>query len=501
METFDWLKPSPLWQKNGRDLLLPSFKDTFRRPQVLAFRGDNFIEEFFAIAATSNADDFPIAQNDLLITDPVLKLFQPAHGRFYLVCASLCCIRPGFPDRAVRLADDESVYFVLRKQQNDQEYGWVLGSNGPLGWQPISTPGGQVLAGEEQLPLAFTAAGNGRKLMFGYLPVASRDAYQALPAELPGEPVATDARLMELQGRFSQQLIWVNAVELDNPDEEADVALRLSVYMMLDLWEYLQTYLPPVGEALFTGDTSDLDGANEDLATFLDGQALGGGVSLADALHEVATTRAVLNDLGDAASLPSPFGNETADTYDYTLKNRTLDTATLETRVEAALIAADEETEASEVTVAVPKFQPDTGETFIVRCVYDRPRCSQKEYWVSQPSVVFQMAAFYDPDAPVRPVRIQLPEVSMSSLRRFKKGIGFITSQELQDKVAGINGAQVNLLSNSLSELSLGYLCTFSLPIITLCAFILLLVMVIILNIVFWWIPFLKICLPIPQVE
>jgi hypothetical protein len=44
-------------------------------------------------------------------------------------------------------------------------------------------------------------------------------------------------------------------------------------------------------------------------------------------------------------------------------------------------------------------------------------------------------------------------------------------------------------------------MCTFSIPIITLCAFILLLVLVIVLNIVFWWIPFFKICLPVPQVE
>ena len=41
-------------------------------------------------------------------------------------------------------------------------------------------------------------------------------------------------------------------------------------------------------------------------------------------------------------------------------------------------------------------------------------------------------------------------------------------------------------------------ICSLSIPIITLCAFILLFIIVQLLNIVFWWIAFFKICLPIP---
>jgi hypothetical protein len=92
--------------------------------------------------------------------------------------------------------------------------------------------------------------------------------------------------------------------------------------------------------------------------------------------------------------------------------------------------------------------------------------------------------------------------MSMSNLRRFKKGVGFIMSPDLQQKINGIGPAQVNMLdSQNLIELGLGFMCTFSIPIITLCAFILLLILVIILHLVFWWIPFFKICLPVPTVE
>jgi hypothetical protein len=503
METFDWLKPSPLWQQNGRDLLLPDYRDTFRQPQMLAFRSDDFVNEFFAVAAAGDDSAFPIARNDPLMTSNILKLFQPAHGRFYLVAASLCCIRPGFPDRAVRQADEESVYFVLRKQMNGQEYGWVLGPTGPVGWRAVPT-NQPILAGEERMPLAFTTCHEGRKLVFGYVPVASREGYPALPSELPGTPVGTDARIMELQSRFTAQLPLIDAVQVDDPQADRDTeetALRLSIYMMLDLWEYLQTYLPAVGQAILDDNTASLDGEAAQLASFLNGEALGGGVSLREALTAIAQDRAALNDLGED-DLPDPFEDETGGVYDYSLRNRNVDTATLEDRVEQALAEADEASGIDEAPVTVPKLRPDTGETFVIRCVYDRPLCREKRYWVSQPSVPFQMASFFDPDAPVRPVRIPLPDMSMSNLRRFKKGVGFIMSPDLQQKINGIGPAQVNMLdSQNLIELGLGFMCTFSIPIITLCAFILLLILVIILHLVFWWIPFFKICLPVPTVE
>ena len=44
-------------------------------------------------------------------------------------------------------------------------------------------------------------------------------------------------------------------------------------------------------------------------------------------------------------------------------------------------------------------------------------------------------------------------------------------------------------------------ICQLSIPIITICALILLLIIVALLNIVFWWMPFFRICLPIVESE
>ena len=47
----------------------------------------------------------------------------------------------------------------------------------------------------------------------------------------------------------------------------------------------------------------------------------------------------------------------------------------------------------------------------------------------------------------------------------------------------------------------LGMICSFSLPIITICALILLMIIVKLLDIVFRWMPFFQICLPVPKFD
>ena len=50
-------------------------------------------------------------------------------------------------------------------------------------------------------------------------------------------------------------------------------------------------------------------------------------------------------------------------------------------------------------------------------------------------------------------------------------------------------------------SLNFSVICSFSIPIITICALILLMILVSLLNIVFWWKPFFKICFPVPRLK
>jgi hypothetical protein len=48
-------------------------------------------------------------------------------------------------------------------------------------------------------------------------------------------------------------------------------------------------------------------------------------------------------------------------------------------------------------------------------------------------------------------------------------------------------------------SVSLGMICSISIPIITICALILLFIFVLLLDLVFRWIPYFVICFPVPR--
>ncbi|HLP60807.1 MAG TPA: hypothetical protein VK186_18345, partial [Candidatus Deferrimicrobium sp.] len=151
----------------------------------------------------------------------------------------------------------------------------------------------------------------------------------------------------------------------------------------------------------------------------------------------------------------------------------------------------------------VPKYE--AGVSYVLRCVYERPRCKGiHPPVVSQPSRRFQLATYFEPEAPTRPVRIVMPEdTGIAGLRKFKKNVAVLFSDKLRNQIDQIKNAKVKDIDegNISSEpgFSLGMICSFSIPIITICAMILLMIFVKLLNIVFWWMPFFKICFPIPR--
>src|SRR5206468_59185 len=89
-----------------------------------------------------------------LPVDAPLKLFQPVHGQFHLVAASLVCRAPGLPDRAVNVSRRETTGFVLRRlETTGAEMAWVTTTAGARAWQTLTAAqAGAVAAGEELLP-------------------------------------------------------------------------------------------------------------------------------------------------------------------------------------------------------------------------------------------------------------------------------------------------------------------------------------------------------------
>ncbi len=78
-----------------------------------------------------------------------------------------------------------------------------------------------------------------------------------------------------------------------------------------------------------------------------------------------------------------------------------------------------------------------------------------------------------------------------------------VVSEKLRQKVEHLQGAKLeDIDSGDISDpppaWGIGMICSLSIPIITLCAFIVLMIFIQLLNLVFWWLPFLRICLPFP---
>ncbi len=159
---------------------------------------------------------------------------------------------------------------------------------------------------------------------------------------------------------------------------------------------------------------------------------------------------------------------------------------------------------------------------FVVRCVYDRPNCGPLfPTLVSAATQKFQMAPFFDPDAPTRPVRIPMPmDISPAGLRKYQKNTGFVISDMLCGKIKGIR--KMTFADLVLSVLpwpfhkdlpepgsgtckegssSFGMICSLSIPIVTLVALILMMIMVALFDLFFRWIPYLFVCLPIPGLK
>ncbi len=156
---------------------------------------------------------------------------------------------------------------------------------------------------------------------------------------------------------------------------------------------------------------------------------------------------------------------------------------------------------------------------YLIRLVYERPNCGEvRPTAVSDPTEPFQLAGFFDPDAPARPIRIGLPiDTSPAGLRKFDKKTAFLMSDILCGHVKRMR--QLTFMDLVLSVLpwpfhqdlpqgdakpcakggdSFGMVCSLSIPIITICALIVLMIMVTLLDYIFRWVPYFIFCFPLP---
>jgi hypothetical protein len=566
-----------------------------------------------------------------------LKLYQPAHQRYYIACATLACAIPGLPDR--RLAgDQEQLGMVLRRLLPQRpgdtastpiEYAFVTDASGSR-WQRVSDKGGDaVLApGEELLPVFPLAHADRvaprRVLWGGLIPVARRETYlgapvntsaqrlvegqrQALgPVTGPSPRESTLARSSEFRmdviepwkAMIRSALASVEDIGNDGSAtgpqrlervREANLRLQLQSWLVLsDLARVLNVHLAPVAAAITANSGAGLSGRQGELYAFLaraldatDASALARGLrpsgtssdvrpyraSIAAALRDltpaaqanletITTTyqgsagglwpasHALLVGIGSDASgsaasiqalgpyrLISTLGtaedegvlNEPSSSVDAVLneleKLATLFGRCLKPEVEST---ARPMPYAQQLALTMAKTVNDPG-LFCLRFVHLNQDCGPLHPpTLSAPSASFELAAFFDDQAPARPLRISLPlDVSPAGLRKHSRGTAFVLSDMLCGQVQLAKGlGLVDLIRHVLpwplhkqlnigdgggckdgKNVDIGMICSLSIPIITICALILLMIIVALLDFIFRWLPWFVMCFPVPGLK
>jgi hypothetical protein len=125
--------------------------------------------------------------------------------------------------------------------------------------------------------------------------------------------------------------------------------------------------------------------------------------------------------------------------------------------------------------------------------------CPARIVW-SDPGPAFVIAAWYD-GAGAPPVQIPLPDPGDKDLlRTLKPSVAFVVPPSLQNLLSGATQDLLGGKVTSNSNFGLTWICAFNIPIITICAFIVLNIFLGLFNLVFGWLFAMKICLPFPKI-
>ncbi len=484
----------------------------------------DFIKRFQRdVSEGKSADPLPVGVGKTL---PVLPL--PLHRSFHVFCCEVTCACFGHP--ALDPARIESAGFVIRRQGGDQEMAWTMEDGIEVGWQPVvggqrdpdvhrriaalglkrrQTGSGFVpYAGEVTHPLhpwlLRDRDGCNHTLLFGYLPLGGSyyqretpdasdlqdfvdEAAQSLPwpfgfrdrARKPGkryrEPHFVLVQAGVPSGPFHELLrVLVSRYHLGESGLDDNAALlALCDRLVFEHGGTLAAYLT---------DCFAAEGGNPLVAW----------LARNDELREASAQTTALPLPTGAGVLTGTLSLSAADAQEF----RQL----LGQRLLTQVGEAGRE-------IPLPRFAQGDDDVFrVIPFVRYRDECDcVRIHWAEDAacSELFRVASPHDPESS-RPSLVQMP--SLSDLRRgMARGVSMLTPP---DTFAMLNAIRLGkgVSSDAVPEQPPGgggglqWICSFSLPVVTLVAMILLMIMVTLFNLLFFWLPWVRICLPFPKI-
>jgi hypothetical protein len=542
-------------------LQAPWYAPAGRAVAIQRYLDPGFVQQFQADASNAPAgrqaelfgweqeDSMPVGQGS------VLKLRRPVHKTFYVVAWEACCKLPTLP--AIAPEKIESAGFVIRSGSAAAPLGFQIVQGKSQGWGPVepladpdavrgikalglvprsATPN-PGYTGEETFPLhplPVQDAGNPHTLLFGYLPIGG-GTY--MPPSPPAPPTDTgDSMLQDLPWpfglagfsngppgtyTFDQQIkagqidsamaallrILLGRYQLVDPDAWNDPQNGTLVGILDGLAFYTDPATPLSGQALRDWAAASPAPGSSTLGAVLRDYAAtpapaSAGSSLGPAAPTITTAQMFFAALmqADPASSSTPLpASAKLPASAQNLLVIEADAARIRAALRLRLVNAQA---VSSAAMPVPKLvSGPNGRYFVMPFLRTmRPDGCIRIYW-GPPSEPFAVAAAFDPDA-ARPSLIEMPGLA-DAKKGLARGAAFDIPPDLADLMNGLTSSSAvqKMWSGGGPSGGLGirFLCSFSLPVITICAMLMLSIVISLLNIFLGWMAWVKICIPLPS--
>jgi hypothetical protein len=491
------------------------------RPGLVERMDENFIETFLEeLRSGEGRKQLATKVRNTALPDKGFKLHQPVHRTFNLAVFDAACKEFGEP--RLDPARIESSGLVVRRINpvSGIREGWMKLGGEVQGWVPLpgelydrdpdparwkELPGPALINDrlksirtpptpyEESVSLLFVApppicAATHRTILYGLIPVASSEivsdkAAQPLQygAEELGElllPYFSATMGVSLDGIAGKTYSYRYADEIRADDGLPSYEARDEAEKKLDQFATMVRMLISVFDAF--NHQGMRDALNQ---VWLD-DGWSPGRRLGDALAEAA----------EVFALENPDKRFTMP-----LSWRAISQGQLDTILRAASGAS-----AQRLSTIIPRQG-----RFELRDAYYEVRgfirvrrddgCPPVLLW-SKPSHPFKIAPWYE-SGKRPPVQVALPDVTTDNVKDFLPNVAFHVPANIFDMLS-INKPKAFLegkAKRSKKKGGVDWICGFNIPLITLLAFIVLSIFLILLNIIFWWLPFIKICIPLPR--
>jgi hypothetical protein len=156
-----------------------------------------------------------------------------------------------------------------------------------------------------------------------------------------------------------------------------------------------------------------------------------------------------------------------------------------------------------EALAGTPGRFDDPGARYVLRAFVRLKAdavCPARTVW-SDYSDAFVIAPWYEGGG-TPPVQVALPDpTDRNVLAQLRPNVAFTVPASMQDLLAGDPQDLLDGKKPAGSGLGIGWICSFNIPIITICAFIVLNIFLSLFDLFFRWMLFIKICIPFPTVE